>query len=144
MKTDLAPPFAADAATSRAGENAWRAVVAKDARTDGQFVYGVRSTYVYCRPSCPSRRPLRNNVVFFAGPREAELAGFRACRRCLPQAPAAPMTATVDAVRAYLDDHAADSITLRKLAGDLGLSASHLQLTFKRATALSPKHYLES
>lgn len=139
MKTELAPPFAA----ASGQRNAWRAVVARDTRKDGAFVYGVRSTYVYCRPSCPSRRPLCKNVMFFAGPGEAERAGFRACRRCLPRAPMSPTTATVEAVRVYLDEHAGDAVTLAKLAGELGVSATHLQRTFKKVTGVSPKHYLE-
>src|SRR5215510_1421142 len=63
----------------------WHAVQAKDGTHDGEFVYAVRSTGVYCRPSCPSRRPKRENVQFFAVPELAESAGFRACRRCQPE-----------------------------------------------------------
>ena len=65
-------------------ETAWNAVVERDARFDGRFVYAVDSTGVYCRPTCPSRRPRRSNVRFFAVPGEAERAGFRACRKSLP------------------------------------------------------------
>src|SRR5881628_1125553 len=63
----------------------WRAVLARDRRGDGRFVYAVRSTGVYCRPSCPSRRPRREVVSFFDAPADAERAGFRACRRCAPR-----------------------------------------------------------
>src|SRR5262245_43280179 len=63
----------------------WRAVLARDARSDGRFVYAVRSTGVYCRPSCPSRRPKRQSVVFFDNADSAEVAGFRECRRCHPR-----------------------------------------------------------
>src|SRR5689334_7411549 len=65
-------------------EGCWRAVLARDAARDGSFVYAVRSTGVYCRPSCPSTRPRREQVVFYALPELAERAGFRACRRCHP------------------------------------------------------------
>src|SRR5437773_5028407 len=68
----------------------WEAVLARDAVSDGRFVYAVRSTGVYCRPSCPSRRPKRESVSFFAGPDLAEVAGFRECRRCRPRAGALP------------------------------------------------------
>lgn len=64
---------------------AWRAVAKRDHRADGRFVYAVRSTHIYCRPSCPSRRPRRDRVEFYRGPAEAERGGFRACRRCHPE-----------------------------------------------------------
>ena len=66
------------------GEEFWNAVLSKDRRFDGQFVFAVSSTGIYCRPSCPSRRPKRENVSFFQVPAAAESAGFRACRRCHP------------------------------------------------------------
>ena len=75
-------------AVSREGEARWRAVLAHDRRFDGAFVYAVRSTGIYCRPSCSSRRPKRPQVVFFSLPAAAEQAGFRPCRRCRPQATA--------------------------------------------------------
>src|SRR6476620_5771625 len=64
----------------------WQAVLARDGASDGKFVFAVSSTGVYCRPSCPSRRPRRENVCFFSYPSEAETAGFRACLRCRPKA----------------------------------------------------------
>lgn len=67
------------------GDSLWRAVLEHDSRQDGRFVYAVRSTGIYCCPSCPSRRPHRNHVVFFRHPAEAEQAGFRACKRCHPR-----------------------------------------------------------
>ena len=75
----------------------WRAIEARDRRVDGRFVYGVTSTRVFCRPSCPSRRPRRDRVRLFRNPADAEAAGFRACRRCHPAGAAAP-SATVRAV----------------------------------------------
>src|SRR5262245_10619280 len=65
-------------------ERLWTAVSARDARWDGAFVYAVPSTRIYCRPTCPSRRPRRDGVRFFAAPAAAEAAGFRACKRCRP------------------------------------------------------------
>src|SRR3981189_3227953 len=62
----------------------WQATLARDSRADGTFVLAVRSTHIYCRPSCPARRPLRRNVVFFHTREEAEKQGYRACRRCRP------------------------------------------------------------
>src|SRR2546426_9986560 len=71
-------------------ERRWRIVLARDRRYDGAFVYAVQSTGIYCRPSCPSRRPRRGQVAFFPVPEAAELAGFRPCRRCRPGEAAAP------------------------------------------------------
>src|SRR2546430_11361914 len=67
------------------GDEAWRAVERRDPRFDGRFVYAVRSTRIYCRPSCPSRRPSRERVTFYAAPTAAEDAGYRACQRCHPR-----------------------------------------------------------
>src|SRR6202158_3077609 len=68
----------------RAAARYWRATITRDGRADGTFVLAVRSTHIYCRPSCPARRPLRRNVVFFQTGAEAEKQGFRPCRRCKP------------------------------------------------------------
>jgi AraC family transcriptional regulator of adaptative response/methylated-DNA-[protein]-cysteine methyltransferase len=123
-------------------DHRWRAVLARDARSDGEFVYGVRSTGVYCRPSCPSRRPLAKNVVFFGTTGEAERAGYRACRRCRPTELAAHgARATAEAVRAYVDAHLDERITLEGMSRALGMSPFHLQRTFKRLTGVSPKRY---
>ena len=70
---------------ARNEEELWRAVEAKDARFDGSFVFAVSSTHIYCRPSCPSRRPHRERVTYFQLPELAEQAGFRACKRCHPK-----------------------------------------------------------
>src|SRR5690348_14260390 len=79
-------PLAMRGAPVAAGSDAarWQAVLQRDSSADGTFVFGVLSTGVYCRPSCPARRPLRKNVRFFTSPREAEGAGLRACLRCKP------------------------------------------------------------
>src|SRR5262249_2095830 len=66
-------------------ETGWNAVLERRADFDGRFVYGVRSTGIYCRPTCPSRRPRRDQVAFFSIPDEAERAGFRPCRKCRPR-----------------------------------------------------------
>src|SRR5438445_4736387 len=77
--------------TPHAAARYWRATLARDARADGKFVLAVRSTHIYCRPSCPARRPLRRNVVFFHTVAEAEQQGFRPCRRCRPNEVAGPI-----------------------------------------------------
>lgn len=123
-------------------DDRWSAVATRDASRDGEFVYGVTSTGVYCRPSCPSRRPSRANARFFDAPADAERDGFRACLRCHPREEHASATAAgVDAARAYLDANADRSVSLAELAKHTGLSVSHLQRSFKRMVGLSPKQY---
>ncbi len=120
--------------------DAWRAVETRDGRFDGQFVYAVKSTGVFCRPSCPSCRALRANVEFFSTTAAAERAGFRACLRCRPTEDA-NAHASIDRARAYLDAHADRLVPLAELSGVAHLSASHLQRSFKRVVGVSPKEY---
>ncbi|MGH7719150.1 MAG: bifunctional DNA-binding transcriptional regulator/O6-methylguanine-DNA methyltransferase Ada [Gemmatimonadaceae bacterium] len=123
-------------------DEAWRAVLARDARLDGQFVYAVATTGVYCRPTCPSRRPKRSNVSFHPSAHAAELAGFRACRRCRPRAASAPGVQAVEEARALIDRSLDEGVTLTALARQVNLSPFHLQRTFKKFTGLSPREYL--
>jgi AraC family transcriptional regulator of adaptative response/methylated-DNA-[protein]-cysteine methyltransferase len=120
-------------------QNKWQQVLARDARQDGRFVFAVRTTGVFCRPSCPSRRPRRDSVEFFAGPREAERAGYRACLRCKPTQ-VSEQTQYVLRARQLLDN-AEGVVTLAQLSKRVGLSQFHLQRLFKRATGLSPREY---
>jgi AraC family transcriptional regulator, regulatory protein of adaptative response / methylated-DNA-[protein]-cysteine methyltransferase len=128
---------------ANAADRRWSAVLARDARADGAFVYAVSSTGVYCRPTCPSRRPRRDRVRFFAAPSEAERAGFRACRRCRPDEAALPsaQARAVARVSAYLRAHADEPVTLARLATMAGVSATHLQRAFTRLVGLSPREY---
>lgn len=121
---------------------AWRAVQSRDARYDGRFVYAVSSTGIYCRPSCPSRRPARVNVAFFDRPGDAEQAGYRACRRCDPRSDA--RDAAVERAREYLDAHRDRIVPLGELAAHAGESAARLQRSFKRVVGLSPKEYQDA
>jgi AraC family transcriptional regulator of adaptative response/methylated-DNA-[protein]-cysteine methyltransferase len=134
-----APPAASDAA--------WAAVLARD--PGAAFVYAVRTTGVYCRPRCPSRRPRREHVAVYDAPADARAAGFRACRRCAPDA-AAPAPTRADAAvaraRALLDAAAADPagparLPLAELARAAGMSAAHLQRAFTAAVGASPARY---
>ena len=123
-------------------DSAWEVVLNRDRRGDGHFVYAVSSTHVYCRPSCPSRRPTRNHVTFFDSPQLAESVGYRACLRCRPQSPiGSEAEERVERARDYLDGHADEPITLRQLAAHVGLSPFHLQRTFTKRVGLSPKAY---
>jgi AraC family transcriptional regulator of adaptative response/methylated-DNA-[protein]-cysteine methyltransferase len=124
-------------------ELCWKAVAERDIRFDGKFVFAVRSTGIYCRPSCPARRPARSNVAFYASTELAEAAGFRACKRCTPHGLSAvqQMDALVEAACRILDD--ADRITLAQLAARIGVSPSHLARAFKMRTGLSPRAWAE-
>ena len=121
---------------------AWNAVLKHDQRYDGRFVYAVSSTHIYCRPSCPSRRPARHRVTFFPSPQQAEAGGFRACLRCRPQSDQGSLQdRRIEQARQYLDAHADETVSLRRLAGHVGLSPFHLQRAFRRSLGLSPKAY---
>ena len=129
-----------------ADESRWAAVLARDARADGAFVYAVRTTGVYCRPACPSRRPKRESVEFYAGPDAAELAGFRECRRCHPRA-GVPVPAGLAEVRracAFIQRHAESPLTLAQVAAHVGSSPFHLQRTFTKYAGISPRAYQEA
>ncbi len=139
--------MAADHRTiSLSDAEAWNAVEQRDARYDGRFVYAVRSTKIYCRPSCASRRPSRANVGFFATCDDAERAGYRACLRCEPRRDKAGSASAraIEAARSYLDLNVDRAVPLAELATRAGLSPSHLQRSFKRALGVSPKEYQDA
>lgn len=123
----------------------WASVQARDWRADGEFVYAVTTTDVYCRPSCPSRRPKPQNVRLFATGDEAERAGYRACKRCDPRQKMSAPARAVERARDWLEAHHAhpdSKVTLKTLARVAGLSPFHLQRIFKRFTGLTPRDYL--
>jgi AraC family transcriptional regulator of adaptative response/methylated-DNA-[protein]-cysteine methyltransferase len=120
----------------------WEAVLNRDSRFDGEFVFAVRSTGIYCRPSCPSRRPRHEQVTFYAQPILARQAGYRPCLRCHPDDPSAPAEALVAQVRAYIDVHADERVTLADLSQVTGRSPFHLQRVFKQVTGISPRQYV--
>ena len=119
----------------------WAAVVARDRRADGAFYYSVKTTGVYCRPSCASRPANPKNVRFHATPADAERAGFRPCKRCKPQQPAlVPHAAAVaDACRTI--ERAGRTPSLASLARRAGLSPYHFHRVFKKVTGLTPRAY---
>ena len=127
-------------------EKYWQAVLTRDNRSDGTFVYGVRSTGIYCNPSCSARRPRREQVVFFPQPEAAEQAGFRACRRCRPQ------EATVYELQAemvqhacrYIETHLEGPLTLDVLGKEVSVSPYHLQRVFKRIMGITPRRYAQA
>lgn len=120
----------------------WQSVVARDARADGRFVYAVRTTGVYCRPSCPSRTARPENVRFYDTPAEAAAAGFRPCRRCNPAGPSpAEANAALMAEACRLIEAADDMPRLDDIAVQIGLSPHYFHRQFKAATGLTPRQW---
>lgn len=120
----------------------WAAIIARDADADGRFVYSVRTTGVYCRPSCGSRRPRPENVEFHDDGSEARAAGFRACKRCDPDGPSETerRSAIVEDL-CRLIERSEDVPSLRQLASHAGLSDSHTHRMFKAVTGVTPRAY---
>src|SRR5437868_8173818 len=126
-------------------DNRWDSVLARDASQDGTFVFAVSSTGVDCWPSCPSRRPRRENVTFCSKPDEAEKAGFRACLRCRPKTIGGNhQTEMVKAVCRYIEQHLDEPITLSRLGAAFHQSPFHLQRSFKAVLGISPRAYADS
>ena len=140
----MASPMA-KSTVNRDGE-LWQAVLNRDASRDGSFVYAVETTGVFCRPTCPSRRPLRKNVAFYRTPQDALRAGFRPCRRCCPEGPAAPDAAKHKVLEAcrYLEAVQDRIPTLDELGKHVGLSPAHLQRVFRKVVGLSPRKYADA
>ena len=126
---------------------AWESVLHRDSSADDRLRYGVTTTGIYCRPSCPSRRPKRHNVAFFSSSEAAERAGFRACQRCRPNRAKSTHPA-VERARDYIDNHISDlgdeRITLEVLGDQSGLSPYHLQRKFKELLGLTPAQYIRA
>ncbi|WP_322965727.1 bifunctional transcriptional activator/DNA repair enzyme AdaA [Sphingomonas fuzhouensis] len=118
---------------------AWAAFIARDRAADGRFVVGVKSTGIYCRPSCAARRPKREHVRFLDSPQAARAAGFRACLRCLPDDVTRDRQAVAAAIA--LIDAAEAPPPLDTLAAEVGYAPHHFHRLFKRATGVTPAAY---
>ena len=126
-------------------DKSWRAVEARDSKFDGKFVFAVASTGVYCRPSCPAKRPRRENVTFFSRPEHAERAGFRACLRCRPRLLSGnPQAEAVKAICRYIEQHLEEGITLERLGKTFHQSGFHLQRRFKAVLGITPREYADA
>ena len=126
---------------------AWQQVLARDAAADGQFFYAVKTTKIFCKPSCPSRRPERKNVSFFPTADQARAAGYRACLRCEPEnvaSKADPQLAAIDAVTTYLTEHAAERTKLKDVAKATGVAPLAILRGFKRVLGVSPREYAKA
>jgi AraC family transcriptional regulator, regulatory protein of adaptative response / methylated-DNA-[protein]-cysteine methyltransferase len=120
----------------------WQALVDKDKRADGLFWFSVKTTGVYCRPSCPARLPNRENVAFHLSPRDAEKAGFRACKRCDPKGPGlAGQHAEAVALACRMIKEVDEFPSLNQLVEAVKMSPGYLRRLFKSATGLTPKDY---
>ena len=128
----------------------WRAVQSRDRGADGVFVYGVRSTGIYCRPSCPSRKPRQAQVVFFPLPEAAEQQGFRECRRCHPRKINLrdPRTQAVARVCRDIESRVRDSnetpVTLSALSAPVGMSSHQLERAFRSVMGITPRQYADA
>jgi AraC family transcriptional regulator, regulatory protein of adaptative response / methylated-DNA-[protein]-cysteine methyltransferase len=128
----------------------WRAVQSRDRGADGVFVYGVRSTGIYCRPSCPSRKPRPEQVVFFPLPEAAEQKGFRACRRCRPRNANLrdPRTQAVAKVCREIESRVKDGndtpVTLSALSAPAGMSPHQLERAFRSVMGITPRQYADA
>ncbi len=124
-------------------DRAWAAVSARDGRADGTFVFAVRTTGIYCRPSCPARRPKRENTAFFRTPDDAETAGYRECRRCRPRGEGGPAAEKklVDAAARLIAARAGEPLRIADVARELGAAPSRLSRLFARYTGLTPKRF---
>jgi len=123
----------------------WNAVEARDPARDGEFVFAVATTGVYCRPSCPARRPRRENVKFYSHPEQAEKAGFRACLRCRPRAFSGnPQSDFAKEICRYIEQHLDEPITLDRLGKAFRQSPFHLQRRFKATLGITPREYADS
>src|SRR5205085_3976831 len=136
--TNLAQPI-----TPGAAARYWRATRARDPRADGTFFLAVRSTHIYCRPSCPARRPLRRNVTFFRTREEAEKQGYRPCRRCRPNEISGPV-ALVQRAAGHLAESSEEGIQLGGLARALGTTPATLRRAFLQVTGLKPRELAEA
>jgi AraC family transcriptional regulator, regulatory protein of adaptative response / methylated-DNA-[protein]-cysteine methyltransferase len=124
----------------------WQAIQTRDVRYDDQFVYAVKTTGIYCRPTCPAKRPQRNRVEFFGSSSLAEVAGYRPCKRCNPnnQLTPHPYAARVTEICRYLEQAHDPPPTLDALGRRFHLSPAHLQRVFKRVVGISPRQYADA
>jgi AraC family transcriptional regulator of adaptative response/methylated-DNA-[protein]-cysteine methyltransferase len=143
LESEVVSAMSADRNNSN-NDRRWQAVVDRNPALDGQFVFAVSSTGVYCRPSCAARRPRRENVQFFAAPMEAEAAGYRACLRCHPKLLGGNQSDGVKAICRFIEQHLDEPLTLDRLGEEFHQSPFHLQRRFKAALGITPREYADS
>jgi AraC family transcriptional regulator of adaptative response/methylated-DNA-[protein]-cysteine methyltransferase len=138
--------IAEQCATFDINASQWAAVLNRDRSFDGELYYAVRTTGVYCRPSCPSRRPARANVLFFAHVQAAQQAGFRPCLRCKPDEThgSSPDAALLHRACDYIEQNLESGLSRSALEAALGVSASRLNRLFRRLLGVSLREYAEA
>ncbi|MFE3576216.1 bifunctional transcriptional activator/DNA repair enzyme AdaA [Lysinibacillus sp. NPDC059133] len=124
-------------------EEMWEKIMACDQTYDGLFFTAVKTTKIYCRPSCKSRKPKKINVEFYDDIQIVESAGYRACKRCQPEVELSPHTQLIKKVTAYLINEYKQRLTLQDIANYVGISPFHLERLFKQETGETPRAYLE-
>jgi AraC family transcriptional regulator, regulatory protein of adaptative response / methylphosphotriester-DNA alkyltransferase methyltransferase len=124
-------------------EEMWEKIISCDRKYDGLFFTAVRTTKIYCRPSCRSRKPKKINVDFYQDIHEVEKAGYRACKRCQPEVEHSPHIGLVRNVIAFLVNHYKQNLVLQDIANHVGVSSYYLERLFKKETAETPRQYLE-
>lgn len=124
-------------------EERWQAIVSNDAARDGEFYYAVRTTGIFCRPSCKSRPPQFANVRLYGSPEQAISAGFRPCKRCRPTGQRLPDDEWAAQAAAYIDARFAEPLSLEQLADAMHGSPYHLHRTFKKAMGVTPVLYMQ-
>jgi len=128
---------------TRISDEQWQAIMHNDSSYDNLFMYAVKSTGIFCRPSCKSRLPNQENVLIFKNAKQALSKGFRACKRCKPEGLQIPDEDWVVQITDYIDEHYAQPLTLEVLANMCHGSPFHLQRTFKRIKNITPVEYIQ-
>lgn len=128
---------------NHANQEKWTLVLSRDIHADGQFVYAVKSTGIFCRPSCPSRRPRPELVEFFDSPDQAQKAGYRACRRCAPGERSLQLQ-KVEAARRFIDENLETTLSLDAISRHVGMSPFYFQRMFKKIAGISPRQYQQA
>ena len=132
----------AQLAAGTEGDARWASVIARDSEADGRFYYSVKTTGIYCRPSCAARRARPENVSFHMTPEDAEKAGFRPCKRCKPNQPSLVEQYTAIVTKACrLIEESEKTPSLVRLASQVGMSMFHFHRMFKTVTGLTPREY---
>jgi AraC family transcriptional regulator of adaptative response/methylated-DNA-[protein]-cysteine methyltransferase len=131
----------ASTVSPQAAAEFWQAALHRDPRADGKFFLAVRSTHIYCRPTCPARRPLRSNVVFFRTMQEAENNGYRPCLRCRPKEPLEGVSLVQRAAKILAESSEEESVHLKGVAAKLNTTTAKLRRAFQRMTGLSPREF---
>ena len=128
---------------TRISDEQWQAIMHNDSSYDNLFIYAVKSTCIFCRPSCKSRLPNQANVLIFKNAEQAISKGFRSCKRCKPEGLQIPDEDWIVQITDYIDEHYAQPLTLEVLANMCHGSPFHLQRTFKRIKNMTPVEYIQ-